>query len=162
MTLRQWLKQGTASLIDVREPAEYRARHIAQATLIPLNKLDSAHLPNGPRNIVVHCLKGGRGSAACDRLAKRHPKLHVYNLEGGIDAWANAGLPVVRGGFALPLDRQVQLSVGLLLIVCSILTLFVNPYFVVLVAIMGTGLTVAGATGFCGLARLLARAPWNK
>ena len=41
------------------------------------------------------------------------------------------------------------------------LTLLVHPGFLWLVAFIGGGLTVAGLTGFCGMARLLARMPWN-
>jgi len=160
-TLRQWLEQGTAILVDVREPAEHRARHIDQAQLIPLGKIDAARLPQGHR-IVVHCLKGGRGASACEKLIRQNPKLEIYNLAGGIDAWTSAGLPIGTGGFVLPLDRQVQLTIGIALVVASGLALVVSPLFGLITGALGLGLSIAGATGFCGLARLMAHAPWNK
>jgi rhodanese-related sulfurtransferase len=160
-TLRHWLEEGSAALVDVREPAEYRSRNIVQARPIPLGKIDAAQLPKGKR-IVVHCLKGGRGATACEKLAHQNPNLEVYNLTGGIDAWVAAGLPVRTAGFALPLDRQVQLTLGIALVVASGLAVFVSPLFGFIAGALGLGLAIAGATGFCGLARVLAHAPWNK
>lgn len=160
-TLRQWLEQGSAMLVDVREPAEHRSRNIVQARPIPLGKIDAAQLPEGER-IVVHCLKGGRGASACEKLIRQNPKLEIYNLAGGIDAWAAAGLPIRTAGFVLPLDRQVQLTIGIALVVASGLALFVSPLFGLITGALGVGLSIAGATGFCGLARAMAYAPWNK
>jgi rhodanese-related sulfurtransferase len=160
-TLQQWLEQGSALLIDVREPAEHRSRNIAQARSIPLGKIDATQLPEG-RRIVVHCLKGGRGASACEKLIRQSPKLEVYNLSGGIDAWAAAGLPIRTAGFVLPLDRQVQMTIGIALLVASGFALFVSPLFVLITGALGLGLFIAGTTGFCGLARVMACAPWNK
>jgi rhodanese-related sulfurtransferase len=160
-TLHRWLNDGSAMLVDVREPAEYRARHIAGARPIPLGKIDAGRLPSSGR-IVIHCLKGGRGASACEKLLRQNPALEIYNLAGGIDAWAAAGLPVRTGRFVLPLDRQVQLTIGIILLVLTSLSLTVSPLFVVGAGVVGLGLSVAGATGFCGLARLMAWAPWNK
>jgi rhodanese-related sulfurtransferase len=163
LTLCQWLTQGNAELVDVREPAEYRAMHIYDAHSIPLAKIGKAALPNGSGALVVHCLKGGRGAEACEILAKRNPGRDIYNLAGGITAWEAAGLPVVAAGRSImPLDRQVQLAVGITLLVFAGLTYFENPLFVLASGAIGLGLAVAGATGFCGMARLLAHAPWNQ
>jgi rhodanese-related sulfurtransferase len=159
-TLRQWLEQGSAILVDVREPAEHRARNIVQARHIPLGTIDAASLPAGGR-IVVHCLKGGRGASACEKLLRQKPELEIYNLEGGIDAWTAAGLPTRTAGFFLPLDRQVQLTIGIALVAASGLVLFVSPLFGLITGALGIGLSIAGATGFCGLARVMAHAPWN-
>ena len=43
-----------------------------------------------------------------------------------------------------------------------LLGLLVHPGFFAVAAFVGAGLTLAGATGFCGMARLLAFAPWNR
>lgn len=160
-TLRCWLDDGSATLVDVREPAEYRARHIAEARPIPLGKIDAGRLPSSGR-IVIHCLKGGRGASACEKLIQQNPALEIYNLAGGIDAWMTAGLPVRTGKFVLPLDRQVQLTIGIILLVVTGTSLLVSPMFVLAAGAIGLGLSTAGATGFCGLARLMACAPWNK
>lgn len=162
-TLSAWLKAGQAVLVDVREPGEHGATRITGSRLVPLASVTAARLPDlGEKRLVLHCQKGGRGNTACDRLLKEMPALELYNLAGGIEAWKAAGLPVeTRGGF-LPLDRQVQLAVGLILLTAATLTWLVDPAFLILVALLGSGLTLAGATGFCGLARLLALMPWNR
>jgi rhodanese-related sulfurtransferase len=163
-TLKQWLEQGEAVLIDVREPAEHRAEHIEGANLLPLARVRAASLPDRPgKKLVVHCLKGGRGSQACQKLLAEDPSLEVYNLEGGISAWSTAGFPVERSGsFLLPLDRQVQLTIGICVLAATALAYFVHPIFMLIAAVIGTGLIIAGLTGFCGLARLMALMPWNQ
>ena len=161
LTLHQWLSEGSATLLDVREISEYRARHIHYARHVPLGKIDTVQLPDHGR-IVVHCLKGRRGMSACEKLSRRNPKLELYNLAGGIDAWASTGLPLVGGNPRLPLDRQVQLTIGIGLLAASAMALFVSPLFIAIAAAFGAGLVTAGATGNCALARVVARAPWNK
>lgn len=162
-TLKQWLDKGEAVLLDVREPAEHAACHISDARLMPLGKVNKNALDaEGNKRIVIHCQRGGRGSSACEKLLAEDPSLEIYNLEGGIQAWESAGLPVKKNGSRiLPLDRQVQLTIGLCVLTGSILGYFVNPLFFLLTGFFGAGLTFAGLTGFCGLALVMAKMPWN-
>jgi hypothetical protein len=84
-------------------------------------------------------------------------------LEGGIKAWSEAGGQVqCSGRRCLPLDRQVQFSVGVLLLLTTLLTAFVSPAFLWLTGFIGIGLIFAGLSGFCGLAIVLSKMPWNK
>ena len=84
-------------------------------------------------------------------------------MEGGTQAWIDAGLPVNRGeSGVLPLMRQVQITVGFISAAGAVLALTVNPRFAVIPLVAGCGLLFAGLTGFCGLALLLAKMPWNK
>lgn len=163
-TLHHWLETGEALLVDVREPAEYAAEHIPSATLLPLGQTCCAKLPAGNgKKLVIHCRKGGRGGNACAKLLAEDPTLAVYNLEGGIEAWAAAGYAVARGARrVLPLDRQVQLTIGVVALVASLLALGGHPGFIYVTGFLGAGLTFAGLTGFCGLARVLAKMPWNQ
>lgn len=163
-TLKQWLDAGEAMLLDVREPAEYKAESIAGAKLLPLAGINKSALPNyAGKKLVIHCRKGGRGGSACEKLLAEDPNLEIYNLEGGISAWTDAGYPIQSSGkFFLPLDRQVQLTIGLSVLLGSLLAYFVNPLFLLLTGFFGAGLTFAGLTGFCGLAIVMARMPWNQ
>ena len=165
-TLNQWLSHNEALLIDVREPAEHAANRIDGAHLIPLGQINTGALPDGKgKTLVIHCLKGGRGQTAAERLLAENPALEIYNLEGGITAWNAAGLKSLSpasGRKPLPLDRQIQLTIGLGLLTTVALSLLVHPYFIALAAIFGTGLTIAGLTGFCGLGIIMARMPWNR
>ena len=54
------------------------------------------------------------------------------------------------------------LATGLVLLLASGLILFWNELVVLAIILIGAGLTIAGVTGFCGLARLMALAPRNK
>lgn len=162
-TLSNWLKQDQAVLVDVREPAEHAGSHIAAAHLVPLGQVSLERMPShAGRKLVIHCLKGGRGNAACEKLLKENPDLDVYNLVGGIEAWQSAGLAVSGNGAHLALDRQVQMTIGVALLVSTALAWWVHPAFVLIATFFGAGLTFAGATGFCGLARVLAVMPWNQ
>jgi rhodanese-related sulfurtransferase len=87
----------------------------------------------------------------------------AYVLEGGIDAWIAAGLPTEHDRKApLEIMRQVQIVAGMLVLAGVALGATVSPGFLLLSGFVGAGLTFAGATGFCGMARLLALAPWNR
>jgi rhodanese-related sulfurtransferase len=164
-TLKQWLEKDEAVLVDVREPGEHAAQSIAGAKLIPLSGVCKKALPDCTgKKLVVHCMKGGRGNTACAKLLAEDPSLEIYNLEGGISAWCEAGLGVNKTskGCFLPLDRQVQLTIGLGVLIGSLLAYTVSPAFMLLTGFFGAGLTVAGITGFCGLALLMAKMPWNQ
>ena len=62
----------------------------------------------------------------------------------------------------LEMMRQVQITAGLLVLIGVLLGYIVHPGFFGLSAFVGAGLTFAGTTGFCGMARLLQAAPWNR
>lgn len=163
-TLKEWLAKNEAVLIDVREPAEHAAQNIPGAKLIPLGKISKADVTRfAGKKIVLHCQAGKRGGAACEKLLSEDPSLDLYNLEGGIGAWKQAGCSSGGSGKCfIPLDRQVLLFAGTLVLTGSLLGYFVSPKFFLLSAFFGIGLMVAGLTGFCGGALLLARMPWNQ
>lgn len=162
--LKNWLDTGEAVLVDVREQPEHMARHIPGSMLLPLGKLANEMLPeHDGKKLVLHCKGGMRSMSACSTLQKLAPEETLYNLSGGIDAWTAAGFPVAGSGRSVfSLDRQVQLTIGLGLLLFSLLAWFVSPLFIIGTGFFGLGLTAAGLTGFCGLARLMALAPWNR
>lgn len=162
--LHEWMNAGDVILIDVREPGEYRAEHIEGAILMPLLTLSVDRLAAyRGKKIIFQCKSGKRGHQACEKIQKmRSPLFKIYNLEGGITAWTEAGYPTKKTGrFFLPLDRQVQLMIGFCVLTSSLLAAAISPAFLFLTGFFGLGLLWAGLTGFCGLARLLARMPWN-
>ena len=97
------------------------------------------------------------------RLAATVPGAKVQVLEGGIEAWRDAGLPRSMTG-ANPSRSCVRFRspLAVLLWPVSALGVLVHPGFLGIAGFVGAGLTFAGLTGFCGMARLLALAPWNK
>jgi rhodanese-related sulfurtransferase len=163
-TLNQWLSNKEAILIDVREPAEHAARKIPEANLYPLGELDKkkSKLPQD-KKIVMHCKSGKRGVLACKKLLEMYPELDIYNLEGGIEAWEVAGFKTkTTESKILPLDQQVQLTIGIFLVFGSVLAYYLNPLFNLLTGFFGAGLIFAGLSGSCGMAKLIAKMPWNQ
>lgn len=164
-----WLSAGQAVLVDVREPAEFAAGHIAYAVSAPLARtreiLGTMSLP-AERRVIFQCQKGGRGGQACVAVGVTAPGGQaVYNLEGGIEAWTKAGLPIVsasEGPPRLSIFRQVQIAVGLLVLLGVVVGFAVHPAGFVIAGLFGAALATAGITGWCGLALLLNRAPWNR
>jgi hypothetical protein len=89
--------------------------------------------------------------------------VEAYILEGGIDAWKKAGMPVEQNrSQPIEIMRQVQIVVGFVSAVGAALALAVHPWFALISLLTGGGLLFAGLTGFCGLALVLAKMPWNK
>ncbi|MDZ4375101.1 MAG: rhodanese family protein [Phenylobacterium sp.] len=152
-----------AVLVDIREPDEFARRHVKGAVSRPLSSLESTRLEIEPgRDVIFTCRTGMRTGANGQRLAGS-VDCPAFVLEGGVDAWASAGLPVVEDREApLEIMRQVQIAAGGLVLLGVGLGFAAHPAFFGLSAFVGAGLAFAGATGFCGMARLLAWAPWNR
>jgi rhodanese-related sulfurtransferase len=160
------LAAGEAILIDVRDPDEFRAEHIAYATSLPLVNLENLighmHIP-GDRKLIFQCLKGMRGQQACTRVKScAICKNEIYNLEGGITAWKDAGLPVIGTSSGFPIFRQVQVIVGSVVVLMVVLGFMGLTLGFVIAGILGAALFTAGLTGWCGLAMILTQMPWNK
>ena len=159
-------KNGQIDLLDVRTPVEFRELHATPARNLPLDRLDPAALMqarNGSKDepLYLICRSGSRGRQACEKfLAAGFP--NVVNVEGGTLAWAECGLPVVRGKEAISLERQVRMAAGSLVLLGVLLGWMVHPAFVGLAAFVGAGLVFAGITDTCGMGLLLARMPWNQ
>lgn len=154
---------GTAVLVDIREADEFARTHIAGAQSQPLSAWERAHLAIQPgADVIFTCRSGMRTAGACDRLAARVTG-DAFVLDGGVDAWAKAGLPVITDAKApLEIMRQVQIAAGSLILIGALLGVLASPYWFGLSAFVGAGLLFAGVSGFCGMARLLMLAPWNR
>lgn len=88
-------------LLDARAPAEFALSHLQGAQLAADESSALACLRTTPCNaaITVYCSVGLRSSRLAEQLRARGFGC-VRNLEGGIFAWANAGLPLVRASAA--------------------------------------------------------------
>ena len=157
---------GSVEVIDVRTPAEFREAHLPMARNVPLGDLDAEHLRQGRNGdaeepLYLICRSGNRSTKACEKL---HAAgfVNIVNIEGGTQAWIDAGLPVVRGKKAISLERQVRIAAGAIVLVGAVLALTVHPYFAAISAFIGAGLMFAGITDTCGMAMILARMPWNR
>ncbi|MEE9403459.1 MAG: rhodanese-like domain-containing protein [Algisphaera sp.] len=160
------VENGETVLIDVREPFERSAAFIPGSHAAPLSSFDAAAIQNAHPNsrIVFQCKSGMRSADAAGRFAKATGATEVWSLNGGIQAWKSAGLPVERSAAAPKLDvmRQVQVVIGLLVIAGVLLSRFVSPHFIWLAGAVGAGVLFAGLSGWCGMACLIGNMPWNR
>lgn len=156
-------------IMDVREKDEFDAEHIEHSIHVPLSRI--AALAPGmldrmtERDVIIMCRGGNRAKLAAQQLAQLgySDKVRFTVFEGGILEWKRLGRPtLVTKSSHLPIMRQVQLVAGLGVFLSTVLGVFVNPWFLAVTAFFGAGLSVAGATGFCGMAHLLAWMPWNR
>ena len=164
-----WQEGEKINLIDVRTSAEYSAGHIAGAKLFPLDELSSKTLAadkqyagaGHEQPLYLTCQAGLRAKQAAERLmdAGYH---NLRLIEGGTEAWQKAGLPIKRCGSAISLERQVQITIGILLVLKVLFGFTVHELFFAAIPVIGAGLIVAGMTNWCGLARLIALLPWNQ
>lgn len=152
-------------LLDVRTPVEFREAHVEFARNVPLDQFNAAQLlsqRNGnDEPLYVICRSGNRARQAAEKI-QAAGYANVVNVEGGTQAWDQAGLPIVRGQKAMSLERQVRIAAGSLVLVGAVLGAFVHPYWLALSAFVGAGLVFAGITDTCGMAMLLAKMPWNQ
>jgi rhodanese-related sulfurtransferase len=85
-----------AVVLDIREPAEYASGHLPNARNIPAGELEKrmGELP-AAKPVLVCCASGSRSGRAIATLRKAGRE-QVFNLDGGLQAWRQAGLPVVK------------------------------------------------------------------
>jgi rhodanese-related sulfurtransferase len=99
VALSNLMKSDEVVLIDVREPEEYSSGHIDKAISIPLSvfqqKFQREDYPTD-KKIVLQCQGGVRSMKACNIVRELAEQEHVINLIGGLNAWKNEGLPVVK------------------------------------------------------------------
>lgn len=148
--------------IDVRSEDEFLSGHVPGATCVPLTKIESgdANVPKD-RLVVLSCQSGMRAAKAKEILRSRGFS-NVVEMEGGFSAWAGSGLPVNRLRTAIPVIRQVMITAGALVLCGSLLGLYLDPRFFAVPIFVGAGLMFAGVSGWCGMAFLLERMPWNR
>lgn len=80
--------QADFQLIDVREPHEHEICAI-DGELIPMNDVPSRFEEiSKDKQVVVHCRSGVRSGNVIQYLEQNHGYENLYNLEGGILAWA--------------------------------------------------------------------------
>lgn len=155
------LRAQGAVLVDIRNPDEYAREHIPGAVPWPITQPEQP-LPEGAMALVFHCRSGARTQAHAAHLAAATAS-QAYLLEGGIEAWRRAGLPVeVDRRQPIELMRQVQIAAGALVLTGVLLATAVSPWGLLLSGFVGAGLVFAGVSGFCGMARVLAWMPWNR
>ncbi len=155
-----------ALLVDIRQPDEFRREHLPGAVSLPLETLLNGaplatHSPAQP--IIFHCQSGRRTQQNADALVRAAAPAPVAFLDGGLNSWKQAHQPTVEDKRQpRPLMQQVQIVAGSLILLGVVLGYAVHPGFFLLSGFVGAGLLFAGVSGWCGMALLLAKMPWNR
>jgi rhodanese-related sulfurtransferase len=94
----QAVNQRQAQIVDVRSADEFKSGHVAGSKNLPLDRFDNdlGQLKldiNKP--LILICLSGQRANTAANKF-KKAGYVDVACIEGGINAWRNAGLPLVN------------------------------------------------------------------
>lgn len=97
-----YINHQEAVVIDVRENNEFENGHIIDSIHIPLGRLKTGLKPlevHKTKPVIISCMSGSRSAQACNTLRKNGFE-QVFNLKGGVMAWQNASLPLVKGKVA--------------------------------------------------------------
>ena len=134
-------------------PAQSRRRPEARQRHAHLPRLQRRH----PRD---------QGGTRATKAAQQFIAAGIANVcvvTGGTEACVAANVPVERGAKSvIPLDGQVRIAIGALILVFMLLARYVHYSIGYLIPAMALALIVSGLTGFCGMALLLGKAPWNQ
>ena len=92
-----WERRDEVQFLDVREPYEWDAGHIADAVHVPMQQLSERQDEIADDRLVVCvCRSGARSARVTDAL--RRAGYEAENLEGGMVAWASSDLPFEAAG----------------------------------------------------------------
>ncbi|WP_285485969.1 rhodanese-like domain-containing protein [Amycolatopsis taiwanensis] len=154
------------TVIDVRTAAEYAAGRVPGAKNIPLDQLDQAlpALKSAAKRaeLIIVCASGARAARA-QKILTAHGVGAVL-LTGGTNAWQQGGYELERTEGTRPpwaMERQVRLTAGSL-VLTGLLAGLRWPLARFLSAGVAGGLVYSALTNTCGMARLLAKLPFNR
>lgn len=103
---KELIEKEDVFILDVRTPSEFNSSHIEGAVLIPVTNSGGSYLsPDSllearidevpeDKKILVYCRSGHRSVSASTILVNAGYS-DVYNMQGGINAWIDAGYPVI-------------------------------------------------------------------
>ena len=174
----QHLDPKTSTILDVRTPIEHAEKRLKmEHQHAPLDELDPELFLqqcglDENSNIYILCGGGGRARRAADKFLEKQSCKNVFVIEGGLRACEALGIGVE--GYESPaafclstktpisLERQVRIAAGAIAFSGAFLALTASSAFALIPLFVGGGLVFAGITNWCGMALLLAKAPWNK
>ena len=158
------IKEKKIVCVDVRTEGEHDAVRIPNTRNIPIDQLKN-HIAELKKygEVYVYCASGNRSQIACEILEK-YGLENYYDVEGGLNAWKTAKLPVVGNHKKrIPIMRQVLIVAGTVVLaglICK--TIFNNELFLLLPLAISIGFLYAGFSGNCLMTKILIKAPWNQ
>ncbi len=114
--LKKVMDQGDENIliVDIRSTKEHQGQHIPAVENIPMEDLEK-HIETFKqyKQVYIHCNTGNRSTEACKRLATLD---NVINVEGGLEAWKQAGFMTYQKAGHIPIIRQVHIVAGTLIL----------------------------------------------
>ena len=163
-TIHEMMKdEGSVQIVDVRSAVEFSGEHIEGSWNIPLDELEPriVELNAAKGQVIVTCSTGNRSVMAAQILERRGFRNYKM-MQGGVHRWIKEKLPHKAGRRVWPMFRQTNLGAGIIVLGGLALGTFVNPWLYLVAAFAGVGLSMAGLTGWCLQAQVLALMPWNR
>jgi rhodanese-related sulfurtransferase len=159
ISAKQWLDQGDALLIDVREAIEFNDEYIPGAQLFPTSSFDPQALPEGQgKKLIFHCKGGKRSANAAIKWANVLGAPDTYHIKGGIEAWKKAGLATLSNrATSRSIQKLAYINSGVLILLGTLLAAIASPWFLLLPASAGLILLYAGLKGTSYLSYLLSK-----
>ena len=97
-TVHQWVSDGEAVVIDVREAEELAQARLDGAVHVPMSAFDPALIPTDTgKKVVFVCAHGQRSEQVGGYVVAEGILAEAFNMAGGLAAWAEAGLPLETG-----------------------------------------------------------------
>ncbi|WP_313627529.1 rhodanese family protein [Kosakonia sp.] len=159
-------QKNGALIVDIRQADEFRREHLPDAVSLPLDDVLAGQTvtPGSPdQTVIFHCQSGMRTQQNADALVRAAAPAKVMILDGGLNNWKREKLPTMQDKRQpRPLMQQVQIVAGSLILLGVVLGFTLHPNFFLLSGFVGAGLLFAGLSGWCGMALLLAKMPWNR
>jgi len=157
--VKQWLDQGDAILIDVREADEFNDEFIPKAQLFPTSSLHPESLPQGMgKKLIFHCKVGRRSANAAIKWADYLGAPDAYYMKGGIDAWKQAGLSTLSNQpGSRNIQQQTYIGAGILILIGTGLAALFSSWFLILPFLAGLVLLYAGCKGTSYLSHVLSK-----
>lgn len=157
-----------AHLIDVRDPASFRAGHIRGSVSLPSGQINRERVvaelgPAAGNSEPLYLVSGTGRMAERAALRLRHQGLsEALILDGGIRAWRAGGLPVAYHERRFTLLQQMNLIVGIALLVLLAKAVLLHPVFYLLSGVVGIALVATAFGDHRQVRRLLQDLPWNR
>ena len=102
-TVYQWIGDGEAVLVDVREAKELAQARLEDAVHVPMSAFDPKLIPvDTGKKVVFICTRGARSEKVGRYVVDQGILTEAYNLAGGLIAWADAGLPLETRPLSAP------------------------------------------------------------
>lgn len=96
-TLSDWLEDGSALVIDVRETPELAEMSLDGAIHVPMSDFNPDHVPtDSGKKLVFVCAQGMRSFQVGQHMLNQGLVDEAYNLSEGLSAWVQAGMPFKR------------------------------------------------------------------